>query len=155
MVDIGQPHAREGAGMMKSCCAALVAVVALTIPSTAAADRTLDVDPHHLSFGKQPFNTFVTKTVTITNVSPQPLAVSIEAGFVPDDFSPGQPESTCPWFEPTTLAAGDSCTHVVGYYADPAPPFQGHRRIELDVVARDGFGQVVGTRKVIVTARGV
>ena len=83
------------------------------------------------------------------------FAVSVEAGFVPDDFSPGQPESTCPLFEATTLDPGQSCTHVVGYYADPAPPFLGPRRIELNVVARDGSGQTLATRTVIVTARGI
>jgi hypothetical protein len=137
----------------KSCCAVLAAAF-LALPSTAAAGPTLEVDPHHLSFGKQPFNTFVKKTITITNVSSQPIAVSVEAGFIPDDFSPGQPESTCPWFEPTTLAPGQSCTHVVGYYADPAAPFLGPRRIELNVVARDEAGQALASRTVIVTARG-
>ena len=139
----------------KLCCAVLAMTVLMAVPSTALADRTLDVDPHHLSFGKQPFNTFTKKSFTITNVSSQPIAISVEAGFVPDDFSPGQPESTCPWFEPTTLAPGQSCTHVVGYYADPAPPFLGQRRIELNVVARDGSGLLLASRTVIVTARGV
>lgn len=138
----------------RSCCAVL-AIAFLALPSTAAAGRTLEVDPHHLSFGKQPFNTFTKKSFTITNVSSQPIAVSVEAGFVPDDFSPGQPESTCPWFEPTMLGPGQSCTHVVGYYADPAPPFLGQRRIELNVVARDGSGHVLASRTIIVTARGV
>jgi hypothetical protein len=135
--------------------AVLVAIVVLAMPSTAAAGRTLDVDPHHLSFGKQPFNTFTKKTVTITNVSSQAFAVSVEPGFVPDDFSPGQPESTCPLTEPTTLGPGQSCTHVVGYYADPAAPFLGPRRIELNIVARDGSGQTLASRTVIVTARGI
>lgn len=139
----------------KSCCAVLVATVALALPSAAVADRALEVDPHHLGFGKQPFNTFTKKAFTITNVGSQPIAVSVEPGFVPDDFSPGQPESTCPLTEPTTLDPGQSCTHVVGYYADPAPPFLGPRRIELNVVARDESGQVVATRTVIVTARGI
>jgi hypothetical protein len=141
--------------MIWRLCAVLVAIVVLAMPSTAAADRTLDVDPHHLGFGKQPFNSFTKKTFTITNVSSQPFAVSIEAAFVPDDFSPGQPESTCPLTEPTTLDPGQSCTHVVGYYADPAAPFLGHRRIELNVVARDGSGQTLASRTVIVTARGI
>jgi hypothetical protein len=145
----------EGAGMIWRLSAVLAAIAALAMPSTAAAERTLDVDPHHLRFGNVPFNSFVKKTVTITNVSSQPFAISIEAGFVPDDFSPGQPESTCPWFEPTTLDPGQSCTHVVGYYADPAPPFLGHRRIELNVVARDGSGETLATKTVIVTAKGV
>ena len=63
--------------------------------------------------------------------------MSVETGFVPDDFSPGQPESTCVPFGSTTLGAGQSCTYIVGYYADPAPHFLGHRQIDLRVVARD------------------
>jgi hypothetical protein len=141
--------------MIWRLCSVLAAIVFLAMPSTAAANRTLDVDPHHLRFGNVPFNSFVKKTVTITNVSSQPFAVSVEPGFVPDDFSPGQPESTCPLTEPTILAPGQSCTHVVGYYADPAPPFLGHRRIELNVVARDASGQSLASRTVIVTARGI
>jgi hypothetical protein len=44
---------------------------------------------------------------------------------------------------------------VIGYYADPAEPFLGPRKIELQVVARSTSGEVVGKRTVVVTARGV
>ena len=117
--------------------------------------RSIVVDPQHIEFGDQPYNTFTKRTLTVTNESSRPLSVTVGATFVPDDFSPGQPESTCPWDVPTTLGPGESCSHVIGYYADPAEPFQGPREIELQVVARDGSGAIVKTRTVKVTARGV
>ena len=100
--------------------AVLVAAVSLWMPSTATASRTLDVHPDHVKFGKQPFNSFTKRAFTIKNVSHKPIRVAIEPGFVPDDFSPGQPESTCPLTSETELAPRESCTHVIGYYADPA-----------------------------------
>ena len=117
--------------------------------------KSIEVDPRHVEFGEQPYDSFTKRTVTITNDSSRPLTVTVQSPFVPDDFSPGQPESTCPWDVPTTLGPGESCTHVIGYYADSAEPFQGHREIELQVVARDGYGTIVKTRTVKVTARPV
>jgi hypothetical protein len=134
-------------------CVALAAIAALVAPSAAAA-RTLDVDPQNVRFGEQPWNSFTKRTVRIQNVSKNSVAVSVEPGFVPDDFSPGQPESTCPLTSPTTLAPGESCTHVIGYYADPADPFRGRRQIELQVVARTSTGTQLERRTVKVTAQG-
>lgn len=74
---------------------------------------------------------------------------------MPDDFSPGQPESTCVPLGSTTLARGQSCTYVVGYYADPAAPFLGDRRIDLRVVARGKAGKIVASQSVVVTATPV
>jgi hypothetical protein len=125
------------------------------MPSSALAGRTLDVSPSHLEFGERPFHTFTMKAFTVTNVGKKTIAVSVETGFVPDDFSPGQPESTCVPFGSTTLAAGQRCTYVVGYYADPAPPFLGDRRIDLQVVARGKAGKIVATKTVAVTATPV
>jgi hypothetical protein len=100
------------------------------------------------------FHTFTTKSFTVRNVSKKPVAVSIDTGFVPDDFSPGQPESTCTPFGSTTLVKGQSCTYVVGYHADPAAPFLGDRRIDLRVVARIK-GKIAATKTVVVTATPV
>jgi hypothetical protein len=72
---------------------ACAAIAALVMPSTAMA-RTLDVSPHRVEFGKQPWNSFTKRTFTIKNVSKKPVTVAVEPGFVSDDFSPGQPEST-------------------------------------------------------------
>ena len=139
--------------MIRKLCVGIAAIAALAMPSTAMA-RTLDVDPNRVEFGAQPWNSFTKRTFEIRNAAKNPVVVSVEPGFVPDDFSPGQPESTCPLTSPTTLAPGETCTHVVGYYADPAPPFQGRRRIELTVVGRDTTGNELDRRTVPVTAQG-
>jgi hypothetical protein len=135
--------------------AVLAALASLWMPSTAAASRTLDVDPHHVKFGKQPFHNFTTRSFTVTNVSKRTINVSVVPGLVPDDFSPGQPDSTCALASDTTLAPGASCTHVVGYYPDPAEPFLGPRRIKLQVVARSLFGKKIERREVKVTGQAV
>jgi hypothetical protein len=135
--------------------AVLAALASLWMPSTAAASRTLDVDPQHVKFGKQPFHNFTTHSFTVTNVSKRTINVSIVPGFVPDDFSPGQPDSTCPLTSDTTLAPGASCTHVVGYYPDPAEPFLGPRKIKLHVIARSLAGTKLQSREVKVTGQAV
>ena len=139
--------------MIWKLCICIAAVAALAMPSSAMA-RTLAVDDHRVEFGKQPWNSFTKRTFTIKNVSSKPVVVSVEPGFVPDDFSPGQPESTCPLTSPTTLAPRQSCIHVIGYYADPAEPFRGHRQIDLQVVARNLSGKKLERHTVKVTARG-
>ena len=133
--------------------AALTAALALVAPSAASAG-TLDVDPHRVEFGTQPWNSFTKRAITIRNAGKTPVLVSVEPGFVPDDFSPGQPESTCPLTSPTPLAPGATCTHVVGYYADPAEPFRGPREIALRIVARNESGKELQSRGVSVTAEG-
>jgi len=141
--------------MISRLSLALIAVVALSMPSSAAAAKTLNVSPQQLAFGEQPFHAFSTKAFTVTNIGKKPIAVSIETGFVPDDFSPGQPGSTCTPVGSTTLAARQSCTYVVGYYPDPAAPFLGDRRIELTVVAGGKGRKPVATKTVVVTATPV
>jgi hypothetical protein len=140
--------------MIRRLSLVLIAVAALAMPSSALAGRTLDVSPANLAFGEQPFHSFTKKAFTVRNVGKKPIAVSVEIGSVPDDFSPGQPESTCAPVGSTTLAGGQSCTYVVGYYADPAAPFLGDRRIDLRVVAR-AKAKVVATKTVVVTATPV
>ena len=139
--------------MIWKLCVVLAAVAALAMPSTAAAGRTLDVDPHQVKFGKQPWNSFTKRTITITNVGRDTVTVAVEAGFVPDDFSPGQPESTCPLTSPTTLAPGDSCTHVIGFR--PTPFFAGLETATVVLTARGPSGSVWEQRTVTITGRGV
>jgi hypothetical protein len=141
--------------MIRRFSVVLIAIAALAMPSAAIAARTLEVSPQQLDFAEQPFHTFTSKAFAVKNVGKKPIAVSVETGSVPDDFSPGQPESTCAPVGSTTLAAGQSCVYVVGYYADPAAPFLGDRRIELAVVARGKNGKAVATQTVVVTATPV
>jgi hypothetical protein len=133
----------------------LVVVGTLGFAEAAVAQPVLKPSTHNLNFGNQSFNTFSTKTVTVTNVSSEAVNVSVSSPFTPDDFSPGQIGSTCPLTETVVLAPGASCTHIVGYYADPNPPFLGHRRIELIFTATDASGATVDTQVVRVSARGV
>lgn len=96
------------------------------------------VDPKRLNWGKQTFETSIKRTITMTNTSQRTLYVTIDA-FVPDTFSPGQPESTCSLsFMTNILSPGQSCTHVVSF--DPHPAFQGLQTGELVIRASDGFG---------------
>jgi hypothetical protein len=115
--------------------------------------RALAVDPRQLSFGKQPFNTSVKRSVTITNTGQRTLYVTIDA-FVPDTFSPGQPESTCSLsFMTNILSPGQSCTHVVSF--DPAPAFPGRQTGELVIRGSDALGNQVRDIHVKLSGTGI
>lgn len=114
--------------------------------------KALVVDPQRLNFGKQAFETRVERTVTMTNPSQRSLYVTIDA-FVPDTFSPGQPESTCPLsFVTNILGPGQSCTHVVAF--DPSSAFLGRQTGELRIRASDGFGNQLPDVRVTMTGTG-
>lgn len=115
----------------------------------------LRIDPARLRFGAQSFGSFVKQTITLTNTSSMTLFVSIETLNVPDDFSPGQPESTC-FLEGVgvnELAPGAGCTEVVAFQPDPF--FDQPETATLLVTARDTVGSVIATRTVKVTGKGV
>ena len=59
--------------MIWKLCVCIAAIAALAMPSTAMAGRTLDVDPHQVKFGKQPWNSFTKRTFKIKNVSNKPV----------------------------------------------------------------------------------
>ena len=90
--------------MIRRLSLVLIAVAALAAPSSAVAGKTLDVSPQQLEFGEQPFHSFTKQGLHRQEREQEAVAVSVETGFVPDDFSPGQPESTCAPFGSTTLA---------------------------------------------------
>jgi hypothetical protein len=114
--------------------------------------KALAVDPQRLNFGKQAFETSVKRAVTMTNTSQRTLYVTIDA-FVPDTFSPGQPESTCPLsFVTNILSPGQSCTHVVAFDASSA--FLGRQIGELRIKASDGFGNQLPDVHVTMTGTG-
>jgi hypothetical protein len=130
--------------------AAIVAAFALCLPATASAARTLDLHPHQVKFGKQPFFTLETRTITIENVSSELLVVTT-APELPDDFS-HLIDSTCALGD-TQLAAGESCTVVIGFR--PTPFFAGLETARVIVTARDLAGNVVFEGTVVITGRGV
>jgi hypothetical protein len=134
--------------------AVVVGVLAgVVLPTPAAARAFLDVSPQSLKFGKQPFNTFTTKTVTVTNVSSQTLYVTF-ADQSPDDFSPAQPGSTCQLsFTVNVLEAGQSCTMIIGF--EPAREFAGRETATLVISAADAQGKVLDTRIVKISGTGV
>jgi hypothetical protein len=134
--------------------AMLVIALVVAAPAASAHVAALKVDPHHLAFGKQAFGTFTVGTITITNVSSAPVLVGFEELQVPDDFSPGQTESTCPIPEQTLVAAGESCTQVVGY--SPISFFAGHESATIRVTARDPqSGEVLDSVLVMITGKAI
>jgi hypothetical protein len=112
----------------------------------------LAVVPTHVPFGKRRFESSTLGGFTITNQGSQPLAVTIEQVEVGDDFSPGQPGSTCGLGE-TILPARESCTHVVGFR--PSPFFAGCETAWLRVTVRDEWERVLFERLVKLSGTGV
>jgi hypothetical protein len=120
------------------------------------APPVLDLDPTPLRFGRQPFGSHTEQALEIENGSSQGLWVTVEQLDVPDDFSPGQPASTCPLGSasgPTWLAPGQSCTHVVGF--DPTPFFGGRETARMIVTAHDAGGTLLFARIVKLSGTGV
>jgi hypothetical protein len=133
---------------------ALVALMSLAVAPAALADGALlHVTPHHLKFGRQPFGSFTTRTVTIANGSAHTLIVTI-SDQSPDDFSPGQPGSTC-FLSYTTnvLDAGERCTMIIGF--EPSAPFAGRETASLTITAATTGGRVLRTRHVRVSGVAV
>jgi hypothetical protein len=141
-------------GRRRLVATGLAALAVLAVPSAAQAGGSiLAVSPHHLKFGRQPFGSFTTRTVTITNRSSRTLAVTI-TDQSPDDFSPGQPGSTCFLsFTVNVLDPGETCTMIIGF--EPAPPFSGLERADMTVTAATESGKILRTRHVRITGVGV
>ena len=143
-----------GIPTMKRCAAAFAAAVALTAPAALADGTVLKISPRHLGFGKQVFDTFTTATITVMNTASVAVVVAFEQVRVPDDFSPGQPGSTCSLPEETPLAPGASCTEIVAF--SPIRAFAGHEQGTLTITARDPVsGAVVDTQTIKISGRGV
>ncbi|MGH3140547.1 MAG: hypothetical protein ACRDQE_12505 [Gaiellales bacterium] len=128
----------------------LAALAMLAVPSAAQAGGSiLTVSPHHLKFGRQPFGSFTTRTVHIANRSSRTLVVTI-ADQSPDDFSPGQPESTCFLsYTVNVLEPGDRCTMIIGF--EPSAFFAGPESASLTVTAASTGGKILRTRHVRIT----
>src|SRR5919197_2533223 len=124
-------------------------------PAAPATKSALDITPQQLKFGAQPFGSTTRLTLTITNTSSQPLFVSVEEISVPDTFSPGQTGSTCVLFEATPLEPGESCSHIVDFFADPSPTFAGRQTGALGVSARNEQGVLVDSQIVKMSGTAV
>ena len=134
--------------------AGLAALAVLAVPSTAqAGGPILSVTQHHLKFGHQPFGSFTNRTVTIRNRSSRTLYVTI-SDQSPDDFSPGQPDSTCFLsFTVNVLGPGDRCPMIIGF--EPPEPFAGRERADMTVTAASSAGKILRTRHVRITGVAV
>lgn len=90
----------------------------------------------------------------MSNRGSRTVDVSVEGPVMPDDFSPGQPESTCPLAGVgfTLLFPGESCTHTVAFQPDPF--FDQPERAPMSVVARDLTGAIMDDRLIRITGRG-
>jgi hypothetical protein len=126
------------------------AIFGVVAPTASAAKPVLDVDPNRVRFGNQAFETFETRTLTVANTSTETLILTSDAGL-PDDFS-HLIDSTCGLGD-KVLAAGESCTHVVGFR--PTPFFAGRETATLVLTVRDQAGTVIDQLTVEITGRGV
>jgi len=140
--------------MKRLLLAVSVSFLALA-PAAPATKPALDITPHQLKFGAQPFGSTTRLSLTITNTSSQPLFVSVEEISVPDSFSPGQEGSTCVLFAATPLEPGETCSHIVAFFADPSPTFAGRQTGALGVSARDGQGVLIDSQIVKMSGTGV
>src|SRR5262245_49949987 len=104
--------------MMKRARVLFAAAVALAAPAALADRPPIQTHPSELRFGRQPFESFTKQSFTIENRSAQALRITLESIQMPDDFSPGQIESTCTLGD-TWLAANETCAHVVGFRPTP------------------------------------
>jgi hypothetical protein len=119
-------------------------------------EPVLELHPSRVRFGSQPFGSHTQEGFAITNRSAEGLRVTVEQLDVPDDFSPGQPESTCPLGSAhgaTWLAPGQGCEHVIGF--DPSAFFCGLETARLIVTANDEAGNLLYARIVEVSGTAV
>ena len=109
-----------------------------------------------MRFGRQPYESHSEEGFTIANSSSEGVWVTVEQLDVPDDFSPGQPESTCPLGSATGatwLAPGEICTHGIRF--DPIPFFGGRETARMIVTAHDAEGNPLFARIVRLSGTGV
>lgn len=139
---------------MRTSLALLVVLSGAIAPLAPAvpADRpVLGIQPRHVRFGRQPFESNTLRSFEIENRSSELLVVTVEQVRVGDDFSPGQIESTCTLGD-TMLAPGQTCTHVVGFR--PSEFFGGHETALMRVIARDEAGSVLDSKDVRLSGTG-
>ena len=128
----------------------MAVIVGVLAPAASAAKPVLDVRPNQVRFGNQPYETFETRTATVTNRSSSTIVLTSDAGL-PDDFS-HLIFSTC-GLSDRVLAPRESCTHVIGFR--PTPFFGGPETATLVLTARDETGAVVDQLTVLITGTGI
>src|SRR5262245_21357255 len=119
-------------GFMKRILVLAACTGGLLASAAVATPPPVDVQPTHVQFGHQPFESETKLSFTVTNRGGETVQVSIEQVAVGDDFSPGQIESTCPLTDTSSLPPGASCTHVVGFR--PSRFFGGHETALMRVI---------------------
>ena len=121
-----------------------------TVKVTAqGTSKVLDV-PDHVKFGRQPFETFETRTFRVKNTTEHTITLRSSPGL-PDDFS-HLIFSTCGLGD-KVLAPHESCTHVIGFR--PTPFFAGLETATVMLEAFGPSGLLWQERTVEITGRGV
>jgi hypothetical protein len=122
--------------------------------SATAADNVLTVTPGRVNFGAKPLESFTLKSTTITNTADEPILLTLSLVRSWDDFSGGWISSTCPLFESTLFAPGESCTLVEGF--SPSDTFRGLKQDQIWVATAidPGTGAVLETREIVFLGRG-
>ena len=126
----------------------------LTIASASRRDG-IDLEPASLRFGRQPFGSFTKRTFTITNTGSRTAPAFDRGRVMPDDFSPGQPESTCrspAWGSTCCCPASPARTRSA---SSPTRSSSSPRAPRLSVSARDLSSRLVeGRARVRLSGRG-
>ena len=148
-------YVERAEGQILGGLAVIVVVIVTALAPLAQAGGAMRISPRGLNFGNQPFGSFTTEVTQITNTSSETLFVTIDTIDVPDDFSPGQPESTCflSGVGVNELAPGESCTEVIAFQPDPF--FRQPESATLLITATDASGAVVSTVQVRIRGKGV
>jgi hypothetical protein len=123
--------------------------------SATAADNVLTVTPGTVNFGAKPVGSSTLKSTTITNVSDEPILLTLSLVRSWDDFAGGRTESTCflSSGEPILLAPGESCTLVEAFFS--TGDFVGIKQdqIWLATATDPESGAVLETEKIVFFGR--
>jgi hypothetical protein len=135
---------------------ALVAVTSvLALPVEAlASTKVLRVTPHRVNFGAKPSGSFTLKSVVVTNMGSETIALTVDVIKEWDDFTVGFDTTCLSFSEPERLAPGESCVVEVGFR--PSEFFEGLKQDQiLLLTATDPVtGDVLDSQEVVFVGRG-
>jgi hypothetical protein len=120
-----------------------------TVTVTAQGTDRVLVAPDQVTFGRQRFETFETRTFSVENTTERTVTLTTDIGL-PDDFS-HLIFSTCGLGD-NVLAPHERCAEVVGFR--PTPFFAGLETATIVLTARGSTGLVWEVRTVVITGRG-